>query len=126
MGDITDEENVDTPINTPPDNPSDDFVPVTGTETITENQETENMEVHHHPHVEKKNFKEYLLEGLMIFLAVTLGFFAESFRENIIEKTREKEYMKEIVANLKYDTIRCSVNAKINIEHMHGLDSLRS
>jgi hypothetical protein len=31
------------------------------------------MEVHHHPHVGKKNFKEYLLEGLMIFLAVTLA-----------------------------------------------------
>ena len=35
--------------------------------------EIENMEVHHHPHVEKKNFKEYFLEFLMIFLAVTLG-----------------------------------------------------
>ena len=32
------------------------------------------MEVHHHPNVEKKNFKEYFLEFLMIFLAVTLGF----------------------------------------------------
>jgi hypothetical protein len=24
------------------------------------------MEVHHHPHLEKKNFKEYVLEFLMI------------------------------------------------------------
>lgn len=35
--------------------------------------ETENMEVHHHPHVDsdshrKKNFKEYFLEFIMIFL----------------------------------------------------------
>ena len=29
------------------------------------------MEVHHHPKVEKKNFKEYFLEFIMIFLAVT-------------------------------------------------------
>ncbi len=29
-----------------------------------------NMEVHHHLKVEKKNFIEYLLELLMIFLAV--------------------------------------------------------
>jgi len=43
------------------------------------------MEVHHHPKVEKKNFKEYFLEGLMIFLAVTLGFFAETMRETIVE-----------------------------------------
>ena len=27
------------------------------------------MEVHHHPHVEKKNFKEYFLELLMIFFS---------------------------------------------------------
>ena len=33
------------------------------------------MEVPHHPDVEKKNFKEYLLEFIMIFLAVTMGFF---------------------------------------------------
>jgi hypothetical protein len=41
------------------------------------------MEVHHHPdlHHEKKKFKEYLLEFVMIFLAVTLGFFAETIRE---------------------------------------------
>jgi hypothetical protein len=34
------------------------------------------MEVHHHPHVEKKGFKEYSLEFLMIFLSVTVGFIA--------------------------------------------------
>jgi len=38
------------------------------------------MEVHH-PHVEKKRFKEYFLEFIMIFLAVTMGFFAETIRE---------------------------------------------
>jgi len=39
------------------------------------------MEVHHHK-VEKKNFKEYLLEGLMIFIAVTVGF-SQRVIENI-------------------------------------------
>src|ERR1700753_926412 len=51
------------------------------------------MEVHHHPHVEKKNFKEYFLEFLMILLAVTMGFFAESIREHFTEKTNAKEYL---------------------------------
>jgi len=83
------------------------------------------MEVHHHPHVERKSFKGYFLEFLMLFLAVTLGFFAESFREHIVEKRREKEYMKEIVENLKYDSIRCVLNAQTNIEICAGLDSLR-
>jgi len=62
------------------------------------------MEVHHHPHVEKKNFKEYLLEGLMIFLAVTMGFFAESLREYISDKNREKDFMRSMIQDLKTDT----------------------
>ena len=41
------------------------------------------MEVHHHPHVEKKNFKEYFLEFLMIFLAVTMAFIGENMREQL-------------------------------------------
>ena len=84
------------------------------------------MEVHHHPHVEKKNFKEYFLEFLMIFIAVTMGFFAESIREHLVEKAKEKEYMKEIVENLKYDTIRCRVNAEKNVLLLTGMDSLRN
>jgi hypothetical protein len=87
---------------------------------------TEKMEVHHHPHVEKKNFKEYLLEGLMIFIAVTMGFFAETIREDFTEKAREKEYMQEITENLQYDTVRCGLNRQSNVEVLKGLDSLRS
>jgi hypothetical protein len=32
------------------------------------------MEVHHHPNVERKKIKEYFLEFLMIFLAVSSYF----------------------------------------------------
>ncbi len=60
------------------------------TETINQKSEIKQMEVHHHPHVEKKNFKEYFLEFLMIFLAVTLGFFAENVREHIGDASKEK------------------------------------
>lgn len=62
------------------------------------------MEVHHHPNVEKKKFKEYFLEFLMIFLAVSMGFFAESLREHMGDKAKENEYMSSLVAELKYDT----------------------
>ncbi|MBS1745966.1 MAG: hypothetical protein JST21_07330 [Bacteroidetes bacterium] len=61
------------------------------------------MEVHHHPHVEKKGFKEYFLEFLMIFLAVTLGFFAENIREHLDDNAKEKEYIKSLVDDLKVD-----------------------
>ena len=56
------------------------------------------MEVHHHPQAENppagragKSFKEYFLEFLMIFPAVTPGFLAENIRENIADRNKEKE-----------------------------------
>ena len=42
------------------------------------------MEVHHHPQIEKKGFKEYFLEFLMVFLAATLGFFNASAQSDSI------------------------------------------
>ncbi len=62
------------------------------------------MEVHHHPEVEKKGFKEYILEGLMIFLAVTMGFFAESLREHISNNEKGHEFIVSLMADLKKDT----------------------
>ena len=58
------------------------------------------MEVHHHPKVEKKNFKEYFLEFLMIFLAVTMGFFAENIRENYVEHKSAREYASLLIEDL--------------------------
>lgn len=65
---------------------------------------TEPMEVHHHPEVEKKTFKQYVLEGLMIFLAVMMGFFAESLREHINEQNRSKDYAVTLYNDLKSDS----------------------
>ena len=52
------------------------------------------MEVHHHPKVEKKRFKEYFFEFAMLFLAVTLGFFAENIREHFTEKENGERYLR--------------------------------
>ena len=72
------------------------------------------MEVHHHPNVEKKKFKEYFLEFLMIFLAVSLGFFAESLREHIADKKKEKEIIAALVNDMKEDTVKLN-----NIIHLY-------
>ena len=63
------------------------------------------MEVHHHPdlHHKKKNFKEYFLEFLMIFLAVTMGFFAENIREHFVDKTHEQQYIHSFYEDLSND-----------------------
>jgi hypothetical protein len=73
------------------------------------------MEVHHHPQVEKKSFKEYILEGLMIFLAVTMGFIAENIREHFSDKAKEKEY----VENIKKDLVRDTTNLNIWIAALY-------
>jgi hypothetical protein len=62
------------------------------------------MEVHHHPNVEKKNFKEYLLEGLMIFLAVSMGFIAENIRENLTEHHKAKLFAESMLKDIEADT----------------------
>jgi hypothetical protein len=67
----------------------------------------ESMEVHHHPdlHHKRKHFREYVLEFFMIFLAVTMGFFAESIREHYVELRNTRQYLQtfrqELVNNKK-------------------------
>jgi hypothetical protein len=77
-----------------------------------ENKESENpstdsdMEIHHHPQLEhkKKHWKEYFLEGLMIFIAVMMGFIAENIREGITNRQHVRELVSQLVQDLKSDT----------------------
>ena len=82
------------------------------------------MEVHHHPHVGKKNFKEYLLEGLMIFLAVSMGFIAENVREHFVDKERELEYMHSLYQDLKTDIVSLGNAIKKNQDDIAMYDSI--
>ena len=83
------------------------------------------MEVHHHPHVEKKNFKEYLMEGLMIFLAVSMGFFAENIREHFVNKERESKYINSLVEDLSKDITQLPGLVKnIQVQQLEAADSL--
>src|ERR1039457_1321157 len=82
------------------------------------------MEVHHHPHVEKKNFKEYFLEFLMIFLAVTMGFIAESLREHISDNRQVNEYMRSMVSDLKNDVRMYNENDSINLSYCNMIDTI--
>ena len=70
---------------------------------LPQQPQPENMEVHKHPHhvTHKKKWGEYLLEFLMIFLAVTLGFFAENMRETISDSHREKRFAQQLYSELK-------------------------
>ena len=84
------------------------------------------MEVHYHPHVEKKKFKEYFFEFIMIFIAVTLGFFAENLRENISDRHKENEYINSLVGDITKDTANLNrVIATINYRNK-GIDTFLS
>jgi hypothetical protein len=69
--------------------------------------QSKDMEVHHHPdlHHSPKPWKEYFLEFIMIFLAVTLGFFAETIREHISENGRAKELAESLYKEVNSDSV---------------------
>ena len=84
------------------------------------------MEVHHHPKVEKKNFKEYFLEFLMIFLAVTMGFFAENIREHYTERKNAKEYLESYRDELLQQEKTFDVYKKLYQKKVIVCDSMKN
>ncbi len=62
------------------------------------------MEVHAHAHTPRKKWSHYFWEFLMLFLAVTLGFFVENQREHYVEHVRAKEFAALMYEDLKKDT----------------------
>ncbi len=73
------------------------------------------MEVHHHSspapggtHTSRKKWTHYLWEFLMLFLAVTLGFFVENKREHYIEAQRVKEFARTLAFDIACDTANMS------------------
>ena len=89
------------------------------------------MEVYHHHHHDppgkkEKVWKHYLMEFLMLFLAITLGFFVENRREHFIEGKREKEYAKSLYDDLKVDTAIIQRTYDEKTWALEKLDSLLS
>lgn len=83
------------------------------------------MEVHQHAHHEgKKNWKSYFWEFLMLFMAVTLGFFVENQREHYNEHLRAKEFSKTLVKDLQNDTAAIHAQKKSAEIYIAITDSL--
>ena len=129
MTDNTDEEHLDNSINNQSENAPEDITPTADAEIINPNQETENMEVHHHAHDpaaphHKKNWKSYFWEFLMLFLAVFCGFLAEYKLEHVIEHQRELKYVKSLIQDLKADTASLQHYVTLRKEKRMMMDSL--
>ena len=87
------------------------------------------MEVHHHPiaigsHHGKKKWTEYFWEFLMLFLAVTLGFFVENQREHYVEHQRATEYAQQMYDDLKEDTFLYNKLVGWIDEHLKSFDTV--
>ncbi len=126
MADKINEDPLDNPIIPQSENLQDEIISAAETGTITPNQETENMEVHKHPHhvTHKKKWGEYLLEFIMLFLAVFLGFVAENIREHVVENDRAKEFAISLVQDLQNDTTSINVQVKTGKIYIAITDSI--
>ena len=126
MADTLSEEHPDNPANSQSENSAVEITPGTDTKTTYSTQKAENMEKHHHPdmHHKSKPFKEYLLEGLMIFIAVTMGFFAESLREHLGDKEKERQNIENVLRCLKSDTAKLNKIIAGNKLQVKFIDSL--
>jgi hypothetical protein len=99
--------------------------PATAPEESKINTETQEMEIHHHPHVHhKKKWTDYLFEFLMLFLAVTAGFLVENQREHYIEHKRSEQYATFLYNDLIKDTIHLNERIAFMATGTTKLDSL--
>lgn len=125
MADNIKEESLDNLPNTQPEKTSEENISTKDTSTINPKQETESMEVHHHSHSHgKKNWKSYIWEFLMLFLAVFCGFLAEYQLEHIVEQHREKQYIESMVHDIMEDTVKLRQGIEDNSKKIAGIDSL--
>jgi hypothetical protein len=111
----TGDETLENSMNNELQNLSDENISSVESEKIDPNQESENMEVHKHPHhvLHKKKWPEYLLEFFMLFLAVFLGFLAENQREHFVEHQREKKFARRLLSDLRQDSIFFETRIKL-------------
>jgi hypothetical protein len=89
-------------------------------------EQTEQMEVHHHPQLEHKPkpWKEYVLECFMIFVAVMMGFIAENIRDDINNNEHAKQLTSQLVQELKADTAKLNACFKGETGIMKSNDTL--
>ena len=84
------------------------------------------MEIHAHPHTERKKWTHYLWEFLMLFLAVFCGFLAENQREHMVENKREKEYMQSLIEDMQTDTANLNTAIELGQDIRTRLENLIS
>ena len=73
---------------------------------------------------ESKKWTSYFLEFLMLFLAVSLGFLADNYREKLSENAKEKEYIRSMIEDAETDQVNIKNAIASNLVRINHLDSL--
>ena len=82
------------------------------------------MEVHHPHHLShKKKWSEYILEFIMLFTAVSLGFFAENLRESYVEKERSNELVASLIKDVEKNVVFIDSLVKVDKNVIFKADS---
>jgi hypothetical protein len=74
----------------------------------------------------KKQLGRYALEFFLIFSAVTLGFFAENYREGLVERKTEKMYLQSLIKDLGQDTLKIDYSLRSKEIKDRYFDTLHS
>ena len=82
------------------------------------------MEVHHPTY--KKKWSEYIIEFIMLFAAVTLGFFAENLREYKSMIERRDQNLISILQDLKQDSIFLESTIKYSDDGIRYFQKLKA
>lgn len=69
-------------------------------------------------------WRHYLFEFVILFLAITLGFFVENKREALADQEREVKLMVALVEEIKADTVRINEIINLRLDRIRKNDSL--
>lgn len=73
-----------------------------------------------------RQWGEYLIEFVMLFLAVTLGFVAENIRENISEENKRRDLLSIVVSDFEMDIDQIEFHKQFCKDKILLADSLRN
>src|SRR5689334_21452049 len=72
-----------------------------------------------------KKWKEYGVEFILILVAVFLGSFAETTRENVVENKRQYHYIESMIEDLKHDTFQLPNRIDFISTQVEMMDSIQ-
>lgn len=124
MENNTQEEPLENEINAEAVNLPDKIIAPVEAEIISPKQEAENIEAHHAHQREKKDWKSYTWEFLMLFLAVFCGFLAQNFLEHRLENEKGKQYVESMVEDIISDSTKINRTLQFSQTQQLGLDTL--